>query len=321
MVDGQEGIGAKCRLVVLVPQLNDWASCAILAEELDREIAQGLPSCEARLVVMDDGSSLDGSDFHQRVAALGTLRTEVRRLSFTSGHQQAIASGLQSLVPEIDDETVVAVMDADGEDRPSDVPRLVHALRESGSSVVTATRGRRYESRSFRVLYRCYRSMFWLMTGRKLANGNFMVLNAAAVRQIAFRPALGIHVAATVARFAGKTSTVVCDRGTRYQGKSRMNRNSLMLHAFGAVATYGDLVALRLAIGAFFLTVLSLGGIGVSVLIRLTTNRAIPGWATYVGLGLLAIAIQSLLVAITALVLFISTRSSANPTPSLTKSR
>ena len=296
-------------LWIVVPLLDDWASCQRLASDLDVALRDIDPTTKLMLLIADDGSSTSLPDEAHRFSTLVRLRVSTTRTESTNGHQASIARALRGLADSLDAESLVVVMDSDGEDSPNDVVRLVSRWQESSSPVITAERGKRSEALAFRSFYRVYRLVFRLLTGEVLANGNFMALSNRSVQQIVHRPSLGVHIAATVARFGGRSESVVCDRAHRYAGSSRMNRRSLMLHGFGAVSTYGDLVALRIAMSAFCLLMSSVLGFGLTTLIRLTTDWAIPGWATTVTLGFLLVAIQSLIVALTALVLFISTRS------------
>lgn len=299
-------------LWIVVPVLNDWESCQKLAFDLEVALLALAPSTIITLLIADDGSSTSLEDEIHRFRSLTRIRVWTTRTESTSGHQASIARALRGLANDLGPASLVVVMDGDGEDSPRDVARLVKCWREGSSGVVTAQRGKRSESAMFRIFYRIYRIVFRLLTGEVLANGNFMVLSERSVRQIIDRPSLGVHIAATVARYGGSRESIVCDRAHRYAGSSRMNRRSLMLHGFAAVSTYGDLVALRIAVSAFCLLVTSVVGLGLTTLIRLTTDWAIPGWATTVTLGFFLVAIQSLIVALTALVLFISTRSTAH---------
>ena len=47
---------------------------------------------------------------------------------FNLGHQRGIVYALRKMLPRIADDDAVVTMDADGEDRPEDLPRLLAAL-------------------------------------------------------------------------------------------------------------------------------------------------------------------------------------------------
>jgi len=128
-------------LVILVPIFNDWAVADLTLAELDRALAdEPLP---ARVILVDDGSTQPMPEgFAQR--EFQALRcVEVLSLRRNLGHQRAIAIGLAFVHADRPCEVVV-VMDGDGEDAPSDVPRLLARLREEGGTrIIFAARTRR----------------------------------------------------------------------------------------------------------------------------------------------------------------------------------
>jgi len=75
--------------------------------------------------------------------------------------------GLCMIKNEIQCEAVL-VMDADGEDRPQDVIRLLNCFRENPESIVFAGRQKRFESISFRTRYRGYRLLHRLLAGMSM---------------------------------------------------------------------------------------------------------------------------------------------------------
>src|SRR5262249_28722076 len=152
------------------------------------------------------------------------------------GHQKAIAIGLAYAVAN-DLADVFVVMDADGEDRPSDVPRLLAAI-ESGPeySVIVAQRTKRTEPLAFRVLYQIYRLLFFVLTGYKISFGNFSAMPIAAARRLVAMNELWVNFPATLIRSGLHLIELQTEKGKRYQGQSRMNFVSLITLGFGAVS-------------------------------------------------------------------------------------
>jgi glycosyltransferase involved in cell wall biosynthesis len=118
------------RTLIIIPVLDDEGSLIALIRELARELAD---RTTVSLLVVDDGSIPP-----IEVVDVGVVDGQVITLSRNLGHQKAIAIGLAHAVAN-NLADVFVVMDADGEDRPEDVPRLLAAL-ESGPelSVVVA---------------------------------------------------------------------------------------------------------------------------------------------------------------------------------------
>src|SRR6516164_3284366 len=152
------------RTLIIVPVLNDESSLITLIHELSRVLKD---QAAVSLLVVDDGSIPP-----IELVDVPLVGGQILTLSRNLGHQKAIAIGLAYAVAK-DLADVFVVMDADGEDRPEDVPRLLAALEsgtESGPelSVVVARRMKRHERLAFRAFYQLYRLLFFLLTGHRI---------------------------------------------------------------------------------------------------------------------------------------------------------
>jgi dolichol-phosphate mannosyltransferase len=138
---------------VVLPAYNEARNLVPVVEELvDVLGALGRPY---DIVIVDDGST-DGSP--EIIAELSTRYSEVLglRLRRNVGKSPALAAGLASCHGSI-----VVLMDADGQDQPAEIPRLVEAL-DDGLDLVT---GRR-EARQDRFVKRSTSRLFNGVTAR-----------------------------------------------------------------------------------------------------------------------------------------------------------
>ena len=96
-------------------------------------------------------------------------------------------------------------MDADGEDNPADVPRLVAELAaQGGRTIVFAQRIRRSEGFVFTFLYQLYRLAHRVLTGIPVQVGNFSIVPCALLdRLVAGSVSMGL------ARMAHRSMLVV----------------------------------------------------------------------------------------------------------------
>jgi polyisoprenyl-phosphate glycosyltransferase len=212
------------------------------------------------------------------------------------GHQRAIAIALAYIQQHWTGDGVV-VMDADGEDRPEDIPILLRAMRSSEHpTAVFAERGRRLESLTFRFFYQCYSILHRVFTGRDIRFGNFSVLPWSYLDSLVVFPELWNNYSATVLKSRLPYIRVRCDRGGRLAGQSRMNFVGLVVHGLSALFANQEVVGTRLLLVTILMAlalVLLIGGvIGVGLL----THIAIPGWAA-VAIGLILILVGQPLVA------------------------
>ncbi len=279
-------------LVVLIPVFNDWKAASILLGHLDAVAAQ--TGWVWHVVLVDDGST----EACPPAAFFPSLR-QIDRVSVLSlrqnlGHQRAIAIGLAYIDAKLSYNAVL-VMDGDGEDSPADVPRLLECLeRDSQASVVFAERVKRSEGLTFTLFYFLYRLVHRLLTGIAVRVGNFSVLPRHLVSRLMTASDLWNHYAATIFNCRIPYRTVPTVRAARFDGQSKMNFIALAVHGLSAIAVFRDRVAVRLLIAAFVVVLIALAGLVSTVLIRLTTSWAIPGWATTAA-GLLVLILLQIL--------------------------
>ena len=298
-------------IAIIMPVYNDWEACGYLLADLD----QALLAWPGRIdiVLLDDGSSQHpptgiGTGL-QRIDTVSILR--MRR---NLGHQRSICVGLSYIEQEARHSHVV-VMDADGEDRPQDVPRLLEISQREPGKVVFARRTRRSEGLIFRLGYHCFRTIHRLLTGQDIRFGSFSVVPRGPLRAITVSAELWNHFAGCV--LATRVPYIAADtiRGTRYAGKSTMNLPSLMVHGLSAISLFAPVIGSRLI--ALFGAVSMLAVIAMLVLaaIRIFTDQAIPGWASILsGISLLAL-LQSILFIVTFTFLVLGARSQATVIP------
>jgi hypothetical protein len=296
-------------LVIALPMFDDWAALLrllpLISDALQRD---GL---RATLLIIDDASSQRppvafGTDAFAAIDSISVLR--LRR---NLGHQRAIAIGLAHIEKHVPCEAVV-LMDADGEDDPADIPRLLERYtRERGEAVVFAERRRRVESWLFRSFYVGYRALHRILTGQSVRVGNFSVLPRARLRALVVVSELWNHYSAAVFRSRQPFVTVPTARRVRLAGRSHMNVVSLVVHGMSAISVYGDVVFVRLVVFASVLALLATTGLAAVGAVRLWTEIAIPGWAAVASGLLVLILLQALMFIASLTFLGLSSRQQA----------
>jgi hypothetical protein len=269
-----------------MPLLNDWTSAAELIKCIDKSISS--VSFRIEIVLVDDGSvqMCERSIFPTSLSAIHAIR--ILRLRRNLGHQRAIAVGLMHTKTTIDCDAVV-VMDADGEDTPEGLARLLDAYSINGrSKAIFAERSRRLESLLFRTFYLFYKILHRALTGVSVRVGNFSILPSEYLDTLSVMPELWNHYAAAVFRSKLPFTTVPIPRGRRTSGTTQMNFVALAYHGLSAISVFGDIVGVRLLIGSLAGALLAGLAIFAIIAVRFMTDWAIPGWATY-SVGLLAI--------------------------------
>jgi glycosyltransferase involved in cell wall biosynthesis len=261
----------------LIPVFNDWAALAQLLPQLDDALHQH--ALRADVLIVDDGSTEPPpADFLKGpFQALG--RIDLLPLRRNLGHQRAITVGLAYVHDQLAPPAVI-VMDADGEDDPRDVPRLLQRCsQEGGERLVFAERTKRSESWAFRLSYGLYKVGHYLLTGYRVRVGNFSVVPRPQLARLVTIAEMWNHYAAAAIKSRLPFVTVPTRRARRLHGPSKMDFIQLALHGLSALAVYGDLIVVRLLLATLLLSFLM--GLTLAGLLGLwlLTDRAVPGWA------------------------------------------
>jgi hypothetical protein len=183
-------------------------------------------------------------------------------------------------------------MDADGEDRPEDAARLIGLAQSHPNGVFFAERRKRQERLPFRIGYNLFRIAHRLLTGIPVRVGNFSVVPFMTLRRLTCMPELWNHFAGAVYRSKAPFECVPIDRGRRLLGQSHMNLTSLVAHGIAGIASFQAMVATRILIFTAVCFLLVSGALVATVGVRLLTNWAIAGWATYTTGLILLLAVQ-----------------------------
>jgi glycosyltransferase involved in cell wall biosynthesis len=161
---GAVALPARRRLVsIVVPLLNECETVATLYAETEAALASA--DLDWELIFVDDGST-DGS--YRELVRLHAAYTNIRvvRLRRNFGKAAALAAGFDLAAGE-----VVVTMDADLQDDPREIPRLIEKLDE-GYDLVTGWKCDRQDPLSRRLVSRIYNGATRLATGVRLHDMN-----------------------------------------------------------------------------------------------------------------------------------------------------
>jgi hypothetical protein len=248
---------------------------------------------DVQFAVVDDTGGYDNEI--EQLKGLSDVR--VITPPFNLGHQRALVFGLRLIRPEMLDSDLVVTMDADGEDRPEDLPRLLEPLLDSPDergTLCIARRTSRSVSLGFRVMYLLFRAMFQVLTGTAVRNGNFAAYRGWLARRMLSHPYFDLCYSSTLISLDLPVTTVPCARGRRYAGRSRMNMLRLFMHGVRMLMPFVDRIAVRALTAFSAMFVLALALAIVLAGFRVFGDWAIPGWATASLVGLLILSVVAL---------------------------
>ena len=310
---------SEIKLVILMPVFNDWRALSLLLPSLEHELkAAGL---RASLLLVDDGSTVPvPEDFFTANSCPSDFQSiesvDVLALRRNLGHQRAIAVGLSYIEAKRPCDAVI-IMDADGEDDPRDVPRLVkESVANDNQKIIFAARARRMENLTFKLFYQFYRLIHFLLTGISVRVGNFSVIPWGALNRIVAVSELWNHYAAAVYKARLPLALIATQRSRRLEGSSRMNFVALVVHGLSAMAVFGDRIGVRLLIVVIIGMGLASGGLIVVFAIRLLTIVAVPGWVAYFAGIILLMMWQMMPVVLVFVFMILASRDTASIIPS-----
>lgn len=249
------------------------------------------------VVIVDDGSTDDTQQLLMSFRfSAPSITLKILKLEYNAGHQQAIEQGI--LYAYANQATHAIIMDGDGEDNPVAISEMMNIRHYD---VVHVFRGKREENWKFRSAYVIYKELFRLITGKKMNFGNYCMINRKAMGIIHSRSF--IHLAAFLSRLKLKSTSIISNRRSRIAGTSKMTVTDLIHHAFRSFVEYAEemvMVFLRLFTIMFALFIFLI----IYVLyLKMFTSKAILGWTSTLGIGLLASALLCMGFFITGILL------------------
>ncbi|MBN2538007.1 glycosyltransferase family 2 protein [candidate division WOR-3 bacterium] len=260
---------------VVVPVYNE-DSCL---RELHARLTDTLAALTDRheIVFVDDGSR-DNS--WTVIAGLAAQDNRVRglRLSRNFGQHHGITAGLDHC-----DGDWVVIMDADLQDRPEEIPRLLARARE-GYDVVLAQRGRRRHPLPSRLTSWVFARVFSYFTGmvRDEQVGTFRVMSRRVVENLR-RMREQLRFLGGMTDWLGfPTAKLPVRHDQRAAGRTSYSLRRRWLLAKSAIVAYSDKpLALTVRLGFFIAGLAFLYG-GFVVVRALVHRVAVPGWSSLI---------------------------------------
>jgi glycosyltransferase involved in cell wall biosynthesis len=263
-------------LSVVIPVLNEAESVPLLLSHL-RESLQGLTwEC----IFVDDGST-DMTPRILELAALEDSRIKLLRFSRNFGHQVAVTAGL-----DFADGDAVVVMDADLQDPPELLPRMLDLFAE-GYDIVSPQRISRQAETSFKrwTSKLFYRALSRMADQRLTPDvGDFRLFSRRAVLAIRSLREQHRYMRGMATWLGLKEAVVPFERAPRAAGETKYPLLKMLRFAWTGISSFSAF-PLRVSIAAG--CVLSCAGF--LYLLRVLylafwTTSLVHGWASVVAL-------------------------------------
>lgn len=205
------------QISVVIPAYDEADSLPDLLQRLVGTLSQVASSWE--VVVVDDGST-DGTA--AVVAGLDLPGVAVESLRVNQGKSAALRTGLRRAVGD-----VIVLMDADGQDDPAELGRLVKTLEDEDLDLVTGRRARRNDRAAKRIPSRLYNWTTSRVTGvpGRDFNSGFKAMRSEVARSIDLYGELHRYIPVLAAWSGFRTGEIDVTHHPRAGGMSKFGAN------------------------------------------------------------------------------------------------
>ena len=258
---------------VVIPVFNEEENLQLLHRRLSKVLESLCQDYE--IIFVDDGSTDNSLKIISKFRKTN-MRVKIISFSRNFGHQVAITAGT-----DYASGSAVIVMDADLQDPPEVIPRLVEKWRE-GYDTVYAIR----ESRKDPTLKRAIAFVFYRLFQRMsdvdvpVDAGDFRLMSRRVVDILKTMPERNKYLRGLASWVGFNQARIRYARDERYAGKGKYTFWQLTRLAFDGITSFSHL-PLQLAIHLGL--VVSLVGFlygAIMIILELVFGRIVPGWTT-----------------------------------------
>jgi len=276
---------------VILPVYNEGSQIADLINEIEKHIRQ------VEFVVINDGSTDNSLEVSKKVILKPGNRIKIVDLARNFGHQTALLAGLHYIR---EDTELIVVMDADFQDLPSDIPKLIDSLITNDMDCVYGTRkadsGNWIINYATKLFYKLQKSFFKFPIPENA--GTFCVFNRRFLSQILEFKEFDIYFPGIRAFIGLRQKGYELTRGKRRDGDSKVGFMGLVNLSLVGLLSFSR-IPLRLIFIIGLVTFVVNIFLGLVVfLIKILSITKIPGITTLLILILSFFGMQMMCIGI-----------------------
>jgi len=281
----------RVEISIVIPACNEEGNL----EKIYSEILKAMDKEQSfEIVFVDDGSS-DKS--WKTIKALSRKDNKVRGIRFSRnfGHQYALYAGLMNSRGD-----VMITMDADLQHPPSLIPQLLDEWHKGSKIVNTLRIDHKNISAVKKVTSWLFYKIFSFLSGVEMGPGTseFRLLDRQVVNELLKFNESGIFLRGLVHWIGFGNVRIPYQCQDRYSGQTKYSFFKMCKFAWRGITSF-SIVPLRVGIFIGILTsLLSFYQLLDVLYTKLFTERAVPGWATTVGLISLLFGVLFILLGI-----------------------
>jgi polyisoprenyl-phosphate glycosyltransferase len=276
-------------LSVVAPVFNEEGTI----EEFYARVCAALEGLQFEIVLVDDGST-DRSDAELHKLASNDPRVRLIQLSRNFGHQTALTAGLDHARGD-----AVVMLDADLQDPPELIPRMLDHWR-AGCDVVYAVREQRDgESRFKLATARWFYSLFDKLAQVELQHnsGDFRLLDRRALDALLSMRERNRFLRGMTVWVGYRQAAVPYIRDRRFAGKTKYTIPKMMRFSLDAISSFSHRPLQLATLLGFLISTLAFLAIPVVIVLRVLGSY-LPGFSSLTIAVLLLGGIQLIAIGI-----------------------
>tara|TARA_B100000900_G_C20523896_1_gene693360 strand:- start:426 stop:1235 length:810 start_codon:yes stop_codon:yes gene_type:complete len=189
---------------------------------------------KGEIIIINDYSK----EKHQKFEKLENIHfIRILNLNENVGSQKAISIGLNYINRNYDDSQVVTVLDSDGEDDVSQIPKMIHKAIQNPNHVVVSCRTKRKERIIFKILYFVHKIITFLATFNWISFGNYSSFVSKNINSILKNDKSWLAFSSCLAHNCD-LKRLYAPRKNRLIGRSKLSLNGLVNHALRINAVF-----------------------------------------------------------------------------------
>ena len=254
------------KIIIILPLYNDWKSVKKLLGNIDKFFSKD--KSNLNIIIVNDNSSQKINIKFKKF--FNIKKIEIINLNKNLGSQKAIYIGLKKIKNETN--SIIVVMDSDGEDDPSKLKDLIKKANLHKDRIIFAKRTKRTENFILQFLNNVRLVITYLLTGKFLNVGNFSAFSSKNLKKLLSNKNLTLAFCSGAMKNVRNIQFLGIDKKKRYFGNSKVNFNFLLIHSLNIISVFFQQVFIRTSIIFLFLLFLNLSNYVILFTLYLIIN-------------------------------------------------
>ena len=215
----------------LLPLYNDWESFSILLPKINFQMKK--LKKKANILIINDCSKNKVVKY-KKLSNINKI--QILSLNTNVGSQKAISIGLKYLI-KIKKETIITVMDSDGEDDVNKISYMIRKAEKNKDKVIVSSRTKRHENLLFKILYLFHKFFTFMFTLSWISFGSFSSFHSNNLKNILINKSSWLAFSACVSKNC-KILKLFAERKKRIFGNSKLSFYGLIKHSLRVNAVF-----------------------------------------------------------------------------------